>query len=123
MQSPERSSLGTRPEDQIPGEFPQQLQIVKTNSGSCLAFAGVACAELVCDLSSAANAPADQDFQQQLEPLGFKAETLDRFAPHNEEARHRILHAQVSSLEGKRSPCADARNRRADGIPVPDPVL
>src|SRR5215475_13838334 len=106
MQSPERSSLGTRPEDQVPGEFPQQLQIVKSNGCSCLAFAGTASTELICDLSRGANTSADQDLQQEFEPLGLEAEPLDGFASDNEEARHRIFDPQVPTLQWKGGPRA-----------------
>src|SRR4029077_14659443 len=98
MQSRVLASLWTRPEHEVSGEFPEQMQIVQGDCGPRFTFSGGSDTEVKWNLSSRTKARTYQHLQQELETSGLERNAINGFPPHHKETRHRAFNPQLSSL-------------------------
>src|SRR4029079_2723114 len=103
------------------GKFPEQTEILQSNSYASLAFAGVTAPELERDFYRAANPALDQNFQQDFEAFRLQFEAVDALPPHHEESRQRIFDF-YPALERCCRKRAAAGNQQAKLVPFANPV-
>src|SRR5690242_3322300 len=99
------------------------MQILKSNGSTRFALSRVPAPELKGNFQCRVNSSSDKDFEQQLETLPFKGKTVDGVSPHDEETRHRILHAKTFALKRQCSPRACPRDRNPEWVPTAHPVF